>query len=218
MNEFDQSKVLTRILKEAPTLTNLRGTVEVDGVERVIYAFYLSDGKPDPELGYDRVNDPKPTTPDSTLCEIYSAFGPGWEKIRQKKIREGSLEEGEVLNVGPYIPAMGASEPAKLTREDCKFEFNRTARTFADHFNKICKDLEYDVKLDGLIDSSIQSKRRVNLLVDGRVMEGVVPIETDIGINFDNTDPTLSQTLDAIAKAYARLQTFGIHKARLYVE
>lgn len=103
MIDFRRDKVLEMILKEAPVLSNRRAEINTGFGKRFAYAYYFNRGEPDEELKYNRKEAPISTTPESSLCEIYSVFGARSEEVRQKLIREGEMNEDDFLYQGPWI-------------------------------------------------------------------------------------------------------------------
>ena len=105
MAGFDKQRVLERVMADAPILSNRQGVVEVDGKERKIYAYYHNRGVRDPDLQYDRVANPIATTPDATLCEIYS-FWEGEAQMYRNFFR-GWLRKEILKKVMYYIKVLG---------------------------------------------------------------------------------------------------------------
>ncbi len=239
MKNFDSSKVLERILQEVPILSNRRGEVEVTNPvynnkgelirekkeKRVIYAFYFNRGVPDPDLKYDRKANPLPTTPDSTLCEIYSHFegDPDVKEWREEAIKTGYIKEGEVVNQGPWLEDCGfVDNPPLAARDGDQYQFWHSGHVFADHFNTICESLGFEpriVDIDGMDHNyCIQISGQAALNFSGKTSHHDIAIKMRIGINFDREDPTLSRALGAISKAYEKLYIRDFSLPELYLE
>jgi len=198
---FDKKVVLEQILKDVPVQQNLRGKVE--GTNNIIYAYYFNRGMPDPDLKYDLKENPVKTTPDSTLCEIYSMGGPKYKEFveaHKKRLKtdanyanaEMELSRGYSRHSyewyqGPWI-AGGActdDEVVEATRGGCSYSYHHSAGWFSDHFNQICERLGYPLRLS---DDHIE--------VDGK--------KEHLSIDLQNQDPAISRILDLIEKAYQK--------------
>ncbi len=213
---FNKFEVMERILEEVPIQTNLRREIEVNGEKRVLYAYYFNRGEPDPEVKYDRKNEPIKTTHHSTLCEIYSV----WKEEEQVKefLERGVLKEGEVLNKGPWLESN--EDPPAEARAGGRYNFWHTAHYFSEHFNQICGSLGYMPRIISLFDEKekgffdmgayiIQVRRNArNVLVSKDVSDRDIIVREYIGINLVREDPPLSHILDAIAESYKKIITF----------
>lgn len=217
MTNFDKNKILERILEEAPTLSNRRGEIKTEGPvveKRAIYAFYGNLGIPDPDLHYHRKNNPLPTTPDSTLCEIYSFWegDPNVQELIKRKIKEGRMKEGDVMHQGPFVTGDHGHhcEEPKGAREGEEFNFLHSACAFERHFNEICKEFGYEPRIGeagwsgGCL--TLKLPGQVSLSIGGKISNHDIGIKMPIGINFYREDPTLSNALEAISKTYEKLQ------------
>ncbi len=227
MGNFDKNKVLERILQEVPILSNRRGEVEVTNPvyndegkqigekneKRVIYAFYFNRGVPDPDLKYDRKANPLPTTPESTLCEIYSFWegAPNVREWREDAIKSGYIKDDTIVNQGPWLEDCGVLDnPPLAARKGNQYQFWRAGYTFAEHFNRICENLGFEPRIADLdghdCNYSIQIPGGIKLSVGRETSYHDIFVKMYIGINFDLEDPTLSKALDAISDTYKKLQ------------
>jgi hypothetical protein len=227
---FDKSKVLEKILADAPILSNLRKEIEVSEnpydkdskkVKTFIYAYYFNRGVKDPELKYHRINNPIQTTKDSSLAEIYSvSYWDEKTKLWIKGLEEnGKIKKGEVLHQGPWIKSCcDDSDILKKTREpDCPYEFFHSGYRFLSHFNETVKNFGYDLELIGDIENNnqfvaegacaIKSTRMINYSIEGDIKERLIEVISPIPINLDNKDPSLSEILDEIEISYNRTET-----------
>ncbi len=230
MPEFDKNKVLEEILKEVPVKLNLREEVVVDGVTRVIYAFYQNSGIPDPELKYDREKNPVPTDQNSTVCEVYSVGGPRnaeftqehQERMKANELYTGNRREDakifgtsiDSFNQGPYI-GFDEMDPAGEARKGYSYDFSSSAYFFAQHFNQICKRLGYDIRF---INNSVELTREVEIVENENKLSLPLNVRADVGINLKNKDPTLKDVLDVIENAYKKAKRADIssNKIELY--
>ena len=230
MAGFDKQRVLERVTADAPILSNRQGEVEADGKKRKIYAYYHNRGVRDPDLQYDRVANPIATTPDATLCEVYSFWegDPNVQKLLQRLVREGNIKEGDVLYQGPWVEhSLGDEGVIENARRGYGYSFSHSASAFEGHFNRICEELGYEPRLVDLFEENsgffgsgahiIQATRYVRLGVDGQATEGKILMRAPIGINLTTEDPTLSKTLDAIAQAYDRIVNPTLASAQIYL-
>ncbi|MBU3912527.1 MAG: hypothetical protein KKB21_02120 [Nanoarchaeota archaeon] len=201
---FDKKKVLEIILQEVPVKQNLVGEIEVNGKKRVVYAYYFNRGMPDPDLKYDRYTHPIPTTPDSTLCEVYSVGGPKHEKFEAEHVRmlktdksyaEDDKKRSEEYNrpithwyQGPWVDGVITDEEViEATRGGAEYSFHHSESWFSEHFNSICERMGFNMKL------------RDDFVVVGRKKQC-------IGIDLGTRDPILSQVLDSIERAYQKIK------------
>ncbi len=235
MRGFDSQKVLERILQEAPILSNRRGEVEAElpELKKVpIFAFYYNRGLPDPELHYDRVKNPIRTTPDSTLCEVYSFWGgdPNVQDLITRLTKEGEIKPGQVLYQGPWLecPALDDEELFREVRKGAGYSFYHSASAFHKHFNRICEALGYEPRLIDLYNNEncrffgrgafvVQVQSPAQISVDGRVASGNIKLRAQLGINLTSEDPTLRQVLSAVSDAYERIVKVDLSDAELYV-
>lgn len=208
MSTFDRARVLKTILKEVTVKQNLRGEIQVNGGRQVIYAFYCNRGMPDPDLKYDRYKNPIPTSPDSTLCEIYSVGGPKHAKFEQEHLQRlkdsvdyanSQMETSRLYNrpsqrlqMGPWVDGVGTTddEIIKLTRGKGLFErtynFHHSEAWFREHFNNVCMTLGIDIRLErNFVETESKQSR----------------LEIDLA----RIDPTLSQILELTEKAYKKI-------------
>ncbi len=204
MTGFDEKEVLETILKECPILTNIRGTINVKGNNRVIYAYYCNRGVKDPDIEYDRKFNPHPTTPDSTLCEIYSVFGEKHEDLRKELIKEAKIEEGQLLYKGPWIGDW--RNPAGDARDCFHHEYNfcHSASNFQEHFNQICSNLGYKIKLIDFFGQgyALRLLREGKIEVNGASRSGELPFIKRLAMNLNKEDPPLKCALAAIDECY----------------
>ncbi len=217
MEGFNCTEVEKRILQDAPYLSNLRKEVNGEYGRKVMaYAFYNNTGTPDPafELVFDRIKRPVRTTLDSSLCEIYSVFGKKQEEFLEK-LQKKYKEKG-TPHQGPHVGGHdGLSNPSKEVRSGLEeIEFFRSADRFASHFNEVCKDLMYVprfVDLNTEISKSFDSGYYGVLISQKAIAKSrikavkgfndiIVPIEFD----FNKQDPTLTQALNLVEKAYKK--------------
>ena len=183
---FNKETVLETILKEVPVLSNLKKEIGVRGKKINIYAYYWNRGVPDSELKYDKEKNPIKTTPESSLCEIYS----GWRN-----------KPGE--NSGPLLDydSLNTSEDV---RKGMRLIFGHAPIYFAEHFNKISKKLGYELKfcLERESNGIVEILRDAQLISNDRIIGGQLLIERQIGLSLSHHDSSLSNVLDLIEKAY----------------
>jgi len=204
MPGFDKKVVLEQILKDVPVQQNLRGKIE--GTNKTIYAYYFNRGMPDPDLKYDMRKNPVKTTPDSTLCEIYSMGGPKYKEFaeehrkRLKTDKDYARMERELSRKysrhvsewyqGPWIGGGVCTDyeviNATRSKGGCSYSYHHSAGWFLDHFDRICERLGYAPRL--LDKCVIVGERKENL-----------------PINLQNQDPTISEILDLIENAYQKI-------------
>ena len=193
------------ILKEAPVLTNLRGVISVKGYnDRVIYAYYCNRGVKDPDLDYDRELNPIKTTPNSTLCEIYSVFGEKAEELREGLIKEGKMKEGQLLYKGPWVGEMSGN-PVENARDGLhEYDFCHSASHFKEHFNQICANLGYKIKLIDFFGEGYALKllRNGKIEVNGKSYSGELPFIKRLSMNLNKEDPPLNCALAVIDEYY----------------
>lgn len=229
MPEFDKNKVLEQILKDVPVKLNLRGEVVIKGKKRVIYAFYQNSGIPDPDLKYDRQNEPIPTTIDSTMCEVYSGGGPRNKEFaleHQEKMKTDQLyarhkrEYAKIFGTsvdsfdqGPNIEVSGMN-PAAEARKGYSFDFYSSAFHFIQHFHQICERLGYNISL---FNNSVQFTREVEVVERGNKLSVPLNVRADIGINLRHNDSTLKQVMGAIEKAYKKAEKADISSKKVQV-
>ena len=240
---FDKQTVLERILEEAPIQSNRRGEVEIDGeadgvkqkVKTPIYAYYLNGGFEDPELTYDKVNSPIRTTPDSTLAEIYSFWeeGPSAQDLRQRQEEEGDIGKGEVIYQGPVIKNISfinlKEEIERETRRQCcRFSFDSSATEFAEHFNNIVEELDYDLRFIDLRNENdeffdfgayaVQSPRMISYSLNGEPRKGLLNRRVPVSLNLDKKDPTLSEILEIIDESYQKIHNSDLSNSTIYLQ
>lgn len=242
MGNFDKNRVLERILEEAPTLSNRRGEIEIkvpvynvkgeqvgeERKKRVIYAFYSDSRVPDPDLYYHRKANPLPTTPDSTLCEIYSFWegDPNVQEFLKREIKEGRMKEGDVIHQGPFVTGYHGHrfEEPQGARDEEEFNFFYSVCYFSRHFNKICEELGYEPRIEDFGNSNcyltLQIPAQVSLSIAGKVSYHDTGVKMPMGIDFYREDPALSKALELISETYDRLSSgkFARVDVRLYKE
>ncbi|MDO8509137.1 MAG: hypothetical protein Q7S27_05640 [Nanoarchaeota archaeon] len=215
MENFDKNKVLERILQDAPILTNIKKLItisvnnynnkgDLNGKKKVkspIYAFYgISNVVSDPELKYDRENNPIKTTPNSSLSEIYSFWNPHVK---------GNIERG--WSNCPFMDMCLPEDAPANARKVAKFEFRNSGLTFTNHFNAICEKLKYEPRLVNEIENgdlffwSVEIPSEVTLDYNGKTSRHDSFISMPVGINYNVEDPPLSKVINSISKAYDKL-------------
>lgn len=209
MDAFDKEKVLEQILLDAPTISNRRKLVKGRRGKVMAYAFYNNNGFPDPAFNFHRLNTPVKTTPNSSLCEVYSVFGYNHERFLRAKSRRDNVHQG------PHVPDL--QNPAEALREDSGLDgidFFRSADRFAKHFNGICRrfkyvpemiDLHYDFDkafAEGTYGILIKQERLDKARIVGA--RGPKDIIVPLTMNFNTTDPTLYQAIIAVETSYRK--------------
>jgi hypothetical protein len=221
---FDKQKVLERIIQEAPILSNRRGEIDIGrGKKGVIYAYYYNRGLPDPELHYDRVKAPAKTTPESTLCEIYSFWEghPNVQDLIKRLTAERRIAPGQVLHQGPWLeePTLGDDDVIAETRRGARYSLHRSGSAFSDHFNWTCEKLGFEQRLFSYEGRGavIKVQRQVKIDLDGKVSDGNIKLIAPIDIDFDSEDPTLQGVLESISVACEKIRKFDLTSAELFV-
>lgn len=87
---------------------------------------------------------------------------------------------------------------------------------FGRHFNKISKELDYDLRLIdlceekyGFFDSgayAVQSPKMISYSLGSKIKENLINIRVPIEINLNKTDPKLSEMLNVIESSYNKIQ------------
>jgi len=217
MSEFDKEVVLERILNEAPIKMIKKGTIEVDGKQRVIYSHYFNRGVEDPDLPYDRKGNPEKTSVDSSLAEIYE----GWEhaqgivETKQRLVEGGEFHPDDTFYNGPWIDNC-MHDPVQGARLGARYLFS-AGHYFADHLNNICDDLGYEVRLDEEGETLLVS-RQITFEHEGMPQTATVTLNAKLPFNLHRKDPTLGEVLSAVDSAYQTLKEMDLDNAQIYLD